>query len=156
VAWVGDGNNVANSWLEAACRLPLNLRLACPEGYDPDPALLEQARREAPGRVSLGRDPRQAVRGSDAIYADTWVSMGQEAEKAKRIADLKGYRVDEALLAEAPEAIVLHCLPAHRGEEISDAVMDGAQSVVFPQAHNRLHAQKALLLSLLGAEDAVP
>jgi ornithine carbamoyltransferase len=155
VAWVGDGNNVANSWLNAVRLLPFSLKLACPEGYDPHPGTLEAARAEAGDRVSLLRDPTQAVKGADYVYADTWVSMGDEAQRAKRLADFKGFRVDDELLQAAPAARVLHCLPAHRGEEISDEVMDGPRSVVFQQANNRLHAQKALLLSLLDKEDVV-
>ncbi|BDG08250.1 ornithine carbamoyltransferase [Anaeromyxobacter paludicola] len=146
VAWIGDGNNMANSWLEACARLGFTLRLACPEGYDPDPALLAQAGRHA----RVFRTPREAVEGALVVNTDVWASMGQEGEAAKRIRDFAGYIVDDALLAAADSrAIVLHCLPAHRGEEISEAVLEGPRSVVFDEAENRLHAQKALLELLL-------
>jgi ornithine carbamoyltransferase len=146
VAWVGDGNNMANSWLEACALLGFELRLACPEGYDPDPALLARAGAHA----KVVRTPREAVDGAHVVNTDVWASMGQEAEAEQRRSAFAGYLVDEALLAAArPEAVVLHCLPAHRGEEISDAVMEGPRSAVFDQAENRLHAQKALLELLL-------
>ena len=146
VAWVGDGNNMANSWLEACVRLGFQLRLACPEGYDPDPALLAQAGR----RARLVRTPAEAVQGAMVVNTDVWASMGQEAEAAERARRFAGYIVDDALLAGAdPRAIVLHCLPAHRGEEIAEAVLEGPRSVVFDEAENRLHAQKALLELLL-------
>jgi ornithine carbamoyltransferase len=146
VAWVGDGNNMANAWLEASIVLGFSLRLACPEGYDPDPALLARAGAKA----RLVRDPREAVRGAHVVNTDVWASMGQEAETAERLRKFAGYTVDGALLAVAdPRAVVLHCLPAHRGEEIADDVLEGPQSAVFDQAENRLHAQKALLELLL-------
>jgi ornithine carbamoyltransferase len=143
---VGDGNNMANSWLEAAALLDLDLALACPAGYDPDPQLLARARGSGSGRVLLTRDPREAVAGRQVISTDVFASMGQEAEAETRRRAFAGYCVDSALMAAAhKEAIVLHCLPAHRGEEITDEVMEGPQSRVWPQAENRLHAQKALL-----------
>jgi ornithine carbamoyltransferase len=146
VAWVGDGNNMANSWLEACAVLGFGLRLACPEGYDPDPRLLARAGAKA----RLLRSPRQAVAGASVVNTDVWASMGQEAEAEQRRRAFQGYLVDRALLgAAAPGAIVLHCLPAHRGEEIAEDVLEGPQSVVFDQAENRLHAQKALLELLL-------
>jgi ornithine carbamoyltransferase len=146
VAWVGDGNNMANSWLEACAVLGFGLRLACPEGYDPDPRLLARAG----ARARLVRSPRQAVAGASVVNTDVWASMGQEAEAEQRRRAFQGYLVDRALLgAAAPGAIVLHCLPAHRGEEIAEDVLEGPQSVVFDQAENRLHAQKALLELLL-------
>jgi ornithine carbamoyltransferase len=146
VAWVGDGNNMANSWLEACALLGFELRLACPEGYDPDPALLARAGAHA----KVVRTPREAVDGAHVVNTDVWASMGQEAEAEQRRRAFAGYLVDDALLAAArPEAVVLHCLPAHRGEEISEAVMEGPRSAVFDQAENRLHAQKALLELLL-------
>ena len=146
VAWVGDGNNMANSWLEACAVLGFGLRLACPPGYDPDPRLLARAG----ARARLTRSPREAVAGASVVNTDVWASMGQEAEAEQRRRAFEGYLVDQALLgAAAPGAIVLHCLPAHRGEEIAEEVMEGPQSAVFDQAENRLHAQKALLEFLL-------
>jgi len=151
IAYVGDGNNVANSWVNAAARLPFHLALACPEGYEPDRGILERAVREAPRSVVLHRDPREAVRDADIVYTDVWASMGQEAEKDIRARAFQGYCVDETLLVLAkPEVLVMHCLPAHRGEEISAGVMDGPRSIVFDQAENRLHVQKAILELLLG------
>jgi ornithine carbamoyltransferase len=150
-AWIGDGNNMANSWIEAAGILGLDLALACPEGYDPDPGVLARARATERGRIVITRDPKQAVAGRHVISTDVFASMGQEAEAEKRRRDFAGFMVDGALMAEAdPRAIALHCLPAHRGEEISDEVIEGPQSRVFQQAENRLHAQKALLEWILG------
>jgi ornithine carbamoyltransferase len=146
IAWIGDGNNMANSWLEAAALLGFTLRLACPEGYDPDPALLARAG----GRARLLREPALAVRGAHVVNTDVWASMGQEAEASERLRRFAGYIVDRALMAQAdPKAIVLHCLPAHRGEEIAEDVLEGPQSAAWDQAENRLHAQKALLELLL-------
>jgi len=146
VGWVGDGNNVANSWLEAAAVLGFPLRLACPAGYEPPAELL----RRAGNRVRLARDPADAVRGAQVVNTDVWASMGQEGETDARRAAFRGYTLDRKLLALAdPRAIVLHCLPAHRGEEIEEEVLEGPQSAVFDEAENRLHAQKALLEFLL-------
>jgi ornithine carbamoyltransferase len=146
VAWIGDGNNMANSWLEACVLLPIELVLACPPGYDPDAALLTRCG----GRARVVRRPAEAAAGAHVVNTDVWASMGQEAEQARRQRDFAGFIVDEALMAHArPDAIVLHCLPAHRGEEISDAVIEGPRSAVFDEAENRLHAQKALLELLL-------
>jgi ornithine carbamoyltransferase len=146
VGWVGDGNNMANSWIEACILLGFDLRLACPEGYDPDPALLARAG----GRARVVRSPREAVAGAHVVNTDVWASMGQEAEAEERRSRFAGWLVDDALLAAArPEAIVLHCLPAHRGEEISEAVLEGPRSAVWDEAENRLHGQKALLELLL-------
>ena len=151
VAWIGDGNNMANSWIDAAVRLGFTLRLACPEGYDPDAALLKRG--TASGNVELLRDPRQAVEGADVVNTDVWASMGQEEEQAERSRAFADYCVDEALMKRAsPNAIFLHCLPAHRGEEVSAAVIDGPQSRVWDQAENRLHIQKAILAALMGKE----
>jgi ornithine carbamoyltransferase len=147
VAWVGDGNNVANSWLEACAVLGFSLRLACPPGYDPDERLLARCA----GRARLLRAPREAAEGALVVNTDVWASMGQEAEGEARARAFQGYTVDRGLLSAAdPAAIVLHCLPAHRGEEIAEEVLEGPQSAVFDQAENRLHAQKALLELLLG------
>ena len=149
VAWIGDGNNMANSWINAARVAGIELRLACPEGYEPDAELLRAAREEG-AAVTVGRDPRAAAEGAHVVTTDVWASMGQEDEAAERAAAFGGFRVDEAVMAAADDAAVfLHCLPAHRGEEVAAAVIDGPRSRVFEEAHNRLHAQKALLLMLL-------
>lgn len=148
VAWIGDGNNMANSWLNAALRLGFELRLACPPGYDPDPDIFEQA--SAAGKVTLTRNPAEAVEDADVVTTDVWASMGQEDEAAARVEAFEGFMVDDDLMARAaPAAIFLHCLPAHRGEEVSASVIDGPQSRVFDEAENRLHVQKAILLELM-------
>jgi ornithine carbamoyltransferase len=153
IAWVGDGNNMANSWLNAAYRLGFELRLACPEGYDPDPEILARAQRVAP--VALVRQPEEAVSGAQVVTTDVWASMGQEEEVSARRAAFQGFQVNQGLMARAdPEAIFLHCLPAHRGEEVAAEVIDGSWSRVFDEAENRLHVQKALLVELMG--DSAP
>jgi ornithine carbamoyltransferase len=150
VAWLGDGNNMANSWITAALRLNFELYLACPPGYEPDGALLQQAAQEQ-RPVYLGTDPRWAVAGAQVINTDVWASMGQEEEAASRQEAFWPYQVNADLMKAAqPGAMVLHCLPAHRGEEITSEVLDGPQSAVWDQAENRLHFQKALLERLLG------
>ncbi len=150
-AWIGDGNNMAHSWLEAAAALKLELNLACPLGFTPDPAIVEYARSKG-ARVTLGQDPVEAVKGAQVVSTDVWASMGQEDEAERRRRAFAGFTVDETLLQAAhQEAIVLHCLPAHRGEEISEAVLEGPRSVVWDQAENRLHMQKAILEALVGA-----
>jgi len=151
VAYVGDGNNVANSWIDAAARLPFRLALACPKGYEPDARILERGRKKAPKGISLHRNPVQAVRNADVVYTDVWASMGQEAEQEARAKIFEGYQVNRRLLQHArPDAVVMHCLPAHRGEEITAEVLDGPRSVVWDQAENRLHVQKAILEILMG------
>ena len=151
VAWIGDGNNMANSWIDAAASFGFALRLACPEGYDPDPVLLARAQTQAD--VRLVRDPQEAADGATVVTTDVWASMGQESEHAKRVQAFKGFMVDEAVMARAQKnAIFLHCLPAHRGEEVSAGVIDGAQSRVWDEAENRLHIQKAIMAVLLGGE----
>lgn len=148
VAWIGDGNNVAHSWINAAAMLGFEIRLACPEGYDPDPELVAAARRST--QVVLTRDPSEAVRGARVVTTDVWASMGQEEEARARAAAFDGFCVDAELMALASDdAVFLHCLPAHRGEEVTAEVIDGPQSRVFREAENRLHAQKALLVLLL-------
>ncbi|HUO04980.1 MAG TPA: ornithine carbamoyltransferase [Candidatus Binataceae bacterium] len=148
VAYVGDGFNLANSWIEAATLGGFELRLACPKGYEPDDAFVKRLRREELG--VLTSNPAEAVKDADVVYTDTWTSMGHENEAAQRRRDFKGFQVNDALLKHAgKDAIVMHCLPAHRGEEITDAVIDGPRSVVLDQAENRLHAQKAVMLWLL-------
>lgn len=150
VAFVGDGNNLSHSWLNAASRLEFDLSLAIPEGYDPDAGTYSEATAANKG-VTLTRDPREAVEGADVIYTDTWTSMGQEEEAAMRREAFAGFTVDAELVGLAEDdAIVMHCLPAHRGEEITDEVMDGPHSVVFDEAENRMHAQKAVLVELMG------
>jgi ornithine carbamoyltransferase len=144
VAWSGDGNNVAASWVHAAARFGFALRLACPEQLSPKPALLDWARREG-ARVNLTTEPREAVAGVDCVVTDTWVSMGDESGGTRHNL-LAPYRVDEALMAYAkPDAIFMHCLPVKRGEEVTAGVVDGPQSVVWDEAENRLHAQKGIL-----------
>lgn len=148
VAWIGDGNNMANSWLNAARILGLSLKLACPDGYDPDPEILAATAAVAP--VALVRDPAEAVEGARVVSTDVWASMGQEDEAEARRAAFKGYSVTEDLMKRAGSgAIFLHCLPAHRGEEVTAGVIDGAWSRVWDEAENRLHAQKALLVRLM-------
>jgi len=142
VAWIGDGNNMCNSYIEAAIQFDFKLRVACPEGYEPDARFLEQAG----DRVTLVRDPRSAVTGAHLVSTDVWTSMGQEDETAKRLALFAPYQVNRALLdLAAPDVLFMHCLPAHRGEEISLDLLDDPRSVAWDQAENRLHAQKALL-----------
>jgi ornithine carbamoyltransferase len=149
VAWIGDGNNMANSWLNAAGTLGFELRLACPERYHPNPAILERNRRLT--SVVLTDDPREAIRGAHVVNTDVWASMGQEEEQEERARAFQGYIVDAGLMRLAePGAIFLHCLPAHRGEEVAEEVIEGPQSRVWNQAENRLHVQKSLMATLMG------
>jgi len=154
IAYVGDGNNVANSLIEAAAKMGMTIALGCPSGYQPDQHVVDVARVEAARTgavIELGHDPHVAVKEADVIYADVWISMGREREQARRLKVLAPYQVNSRLVGRAkPDAIVMHCLPAHRGEEITAEVLDGAQSVVIDQAENRLHMQKAILTKLLG------
>ena len=146
IAWVGDGNNVANSWINAAAVLGLNLVLACPEGYEPDPDILEISLARNSGSITLVSDPHEAVKNTDVIYTDVWASMGQEDEHSKRKRIFKPYQVTEDLVKQAsPEVIVMHCLPAHRGEEISEDVLESSNSVVWDQSENKMHMNKAIL-----------
>jgi ornithine carbamoyltransferase len=148
VAWIGDGNNMAHSWLDAAGVLGFELRLACPKGYQPHPDIV--ARNRSRTRVLLTDDPAEAAKGAHVVNTDVWASMGQEAEQAERARAFAGYIVDSALMRRAdPGAIFLHCLPAHRGEEVTDDVIEGPQSKVWDEAENRLHVQKALMATLL-------
>jgi ornithine carbamoyltransferase len=150
LAYVGDGNNVAASLAIAATRLGIELRLACPDGYEPDPSVLEEAASQHSGSVELFRDPREAVHGAEAVYTDAWYSMGQEGEADLRQPVFRPYQVNRELMALAdPGAVAMHCLPAHRNQEITDEVLDGPASIVYDQAENRLHVQKALLMRLL-------
>jgi len=149
VAWIGDGNNMANSWLDAAALLGFELRLACPEGYEPDHDIYERASRLT--KTLITEEPEEAADGADVVTTDVWASMGQEGEAEERKLAFKGYVVDAALMERAkPSAVFLHCLPAHRGEEVTADVMEGPQSRVFDEAENRLHVQKALLATLMG------
>ena len=151
VAWIGDGNNMANSWINAAYRLGFELTLACPEGYEPADHLLARAQQHA--KVTLTRDPKEAIAGAHVVNTDVWASMGQEEEQKAREKDFAGYRVDGAMMKRAAaDAIFLHCLPAHRGEEVTADVIDGPQSRVWDEAENRLHVQKAIMAVLLGGE----
>ena len=154
VAWIGDGNNVAHSWILAAARMGFHLTLACPINYGPDPLVIDKAQKEIAatgnGSVTLLRHPREAVVDADLVTTDTWTSMGQEKERKRRLRAFVNYCVDKALMREAkPDALFMHCLPAHRGEEVSASVIDGPQSVVWDEAENRLHVQKAILEWLL-------
>jgi len=149
VAWVGDGNNMANSWINAAGSLGFELRLACPKGYEPNVEILERNRAKA--RITLTTEPQEAVRGALVVNTDVWASMGQEEEQEQRARAFQGYMVDENLMRLADRrAIFLHCLPAHRGEEVSEDVIEGTQSKVWDQAENRLHVQKAIMATLMG------
>jgi ornithine carbamoyltransferase len=155
ISFIGDGNNVAVSLLHICAKLGANFTLASPEGYDMLPAAIEDGRKfaaESGSKLNFIRDPHEAVKHAHVIYTDTWTSMGQEAETEKRIKVFPPYQVNQQLVSEADkDVIVMHCLPAHRGQELTDEVADGPHSVIFPQAHNRLHAQKAVLVKLLAA-----
>jgi len=149
LAWVGDGNNVCSSWLLSTALTGMEVAVASPSRYRPKDEIVDQAR-AAGGKVTIVTDPDEAVRDADVLYTDIWVSMGDEQERAERLQALKGYTIDSRLLAQAsPDALVMHCLPAHRGEESPGEVMEGPQSIVWDQAENRLHAQKALLVRLI-------
>ena len=158
LAYVGDGFNVCNSLLFAGALMGMNVRAASPVGYEPDEDILERAQEiaeEGGGSIQIGNDPRTAVEGAEVVYTDAWISMGLEHEAAQRREVFAPYRVDDRLMALAgPDAVFMHCLPAHRGEEVTDAVLDGPQSVVFDQAENRLHTQKALLVAVIRGDAA--
>jgi ornithine carbamoyltransferase len=159
VAYVGDGNNVCHSWLYGAAKSGIDFAAACPGGYEPSEEVLAMARADADatdGRIEVVRDPRAAVRAADVVYTDVWTSMGQEAEAERRRRAFQAFQVNDELVRLAkPGAVVMHCLPAHRGEEITDEVLDGPQSIVYDQAENRLHVQKALLVTLLRSAGAL-
>ena len=151
-AWIGDGNNMANSWINAAYVFGFDLTLACPEGYEPADHLLARALKKA--KVRVVRDPMEAAEGADVINTDVWASMGQEDEQKERARAFANYKVSSALMKRASKkAIFLHCLPAHRGEEVAADVIDGPQSRVWDEAENRLHVQKAIMAALIGGED---
>ena len=150
LAWIGDGNNVCHSVILLGALLGASIVVACPPGYEPAPRVLDAARRLG-GRVEVTEDARKAAAGADVIYTDVWTSMGQEAERVRRQEAFSRYQVNETIMGFAkPSVLVMHCLPAHRGEEITDAVLDGPHSIALDQAENRLHAQKAVILTLLG------
>jgi ornithine carbamoyltransferase len=150
VLFIGDGNNVCNSWLNAATRFNFTLRVCVPEGHEPPAEVMGPVAREAGARIELHREPLRAALGADVIYTDVWASMGQENEAEERKKTFARFRVDDGLVAVArPDCLVMHCLPAHRGDEITDSVIDGPRSVVFDEAENRLHMQKAILLRLM-------
>lgn len=149
-AWVGDGNNMANTWIEAAAILGFDLALACPAGYEPDRTVWDWAQKKATSSITITQDPKEAVRDADVVNTDVWASMGQEQEQKEREAAFQGYCLDDAMVSLAkPDCMVLHCLPAHRGEEITDSVIEGPRSAVWDEAENRLHVQKAIMASLL-------
>jgi ornithine carbamoyltransferase len=160
IAYIGDGNNMANSWLLGAAQLGLTLTIACPKTHQPDSGILRQAKRiaESTGAVfEITDDPKQSVKRADVVYTDVWTSMGQEDEAAMRREIFRPYQINSALMAETPShAVVMHCLPAHRGEEITEEILESPRSLVFEEAENRLHAQKALLVLLLAPEKAQP
>ena len=154
ISYVGDGNNMANSWLEGAAKLGLHLTLACPPGYEPDRETYQEALKEAAksgAKIVITHDPRVAAEDADVLYTDVWASMGQEQEHKERLSAFQGFQLNRPLLRLAkPEVLVMHCLPAHRGEEITDEVLDGPHSIVWDQAENRLHLQKAILVKWMG------
>jgi ornithine carbamoyltransferase len=150
LAFVGDGNNVFNSWVDFAARLPLNLTLVCPPGYESDPEILARANAAAKGRIVTTHDIESGLKDADAVYTDVWASMGQEEETAIRAKAFAPYQVNAKVMACAkPDALFMHCLPAHRGSEVTDEVIDSPNSVVFDEAENRLHAQKAVMATLM-------
>ncbi len=154
VAFIGDGNNVANSWIELAGIFPIHLAIACPKGFEPSATLIEQALAKGLSTIEILRDPYAAARGAEVLYSDVWTSMGQEDERSDRLKIFAAYQINAALLNVAsPNACIMHCLPAHRGEEITDEMMGVPQSVIFEQAENRLHIQKAVLATLIGGDD---
>jgi ornithine carbamoyltransferase len=149
IVFIGDGNNMVNSWMEAAALLPINFALACPAGYEPNPDIEERARKNG-GRITITHSVKEAASDADVIYTDVWASMGQEEEFERRARVFKRFQVNEQVMSLArKDALVMHCLPAHRGQEITDEVLEGPQSIVFDQAENRLHVQKAVMVWLL-------
>ncbi|MCH7495915.1 MAG: ornithine carbamoyltransferase [Candidatus Marinimicrobia bacterium] len=150
VVFVGDGNNVANSWLNLAAKIPMHFVLTGPEGYDPDEKTLTEAKESGISIIEIIHDPVEALKDADVVYTDVWASMGQEEESVKRVEEFKGYQLNSDLMSHSkPTTLVMHCLPAHRGEEITDEVIDGANSIVFDQAENRMHIQNAIMVQLM-------
>jgi ornithine carbamoyltransferase len=153
IVFIGDGNNVVNSWLELAEKIPFHFVLACPEGYEPDQTILRQALSAGVSIIEIVRDPFTAAKNADVLYTDVWVSMGQEKEKLERLQVFKSYQINRELLSIARQhCVVMHCLPAHRGEEITADVLEGKQSIVLDQAENRLHVQKGIIAHLFGVD----
>ena len=149
IVYIGDGNNVANSWINIASKIPMTFYLAVPNGYEPNQEILTRAQKSGVSDIQVLNDPKQAAKDADVLYTDVWASMGQEHEAEKRKIAFKGYCIDGALLKVAkPDCLVMHCLPAHRGDEITDEVIDGPNSIVFDEAENRLHVQKAIMVKL--------
>lgn len=150
VAFIGDGNNVANSWINFASRVPMKLALAVPEGYDPNPEILANARKTGVSEITIHRDPHEAVKNADVVYTDVWASMGQEAEAEQRKKIFRPFQVNEHLMKSArPDTYFMHCLPAHRNEEVTDGVIESPNSIVFDEAENRMHVQKAIMVKLM-------
>jgi ornithine carbamoyltransferase len=150
ITYVGDGNNVANSWINLAAKIPMQLVICAPSGYEPDQKTLQYARKQGISSIEVLREPQVAVKNADVVYTDVWASMGQESEAKARQKIFKPYQINHALMQQAkPTALVMHCLPAHRGDEITDDVLDGPNSVVWDEAENRLHVQKAIIVTLL-------
>ncbi|MDZ7319675.1 MAG: ornithine carbamoyltransferase [candidate division KSB1 bacterium] len=150
VAFIGDGNNVANSWINFASRVPMKLALAVPEGYDPNPQILANARKTGISEITIHRDPHEAVKNADVVYTDVWASMGQEAEAEQRKKIFRPFQVNEQLMKSArPDTYFMHCLPAHRNEEVTDGVIESPNSIVFDEAENRMHVQKAIMVKLM-------
>jgi ornithine carbamoyltransferase len=151
VTYIGDGNNVANSWINLASILPFDLVICSPSGYEPDESILKMAKQKNISKIEVLADPAVAVTDADIIYTDVWASMGQESEAKARLEAFKDFQVNQNLMSHAKaDAEVMHCLPAHRGDEITDDVLDGPQSIVFDEAENRMHVQKAIIVKLLG------
>ncbi|PON93418.1 Ornithine/putrescine carbamoyltransferase [Trema orientale] len=151
VVYVGDGNNIVHSWLLLASIIPFHFVCACPQGYDPDAKTVEKAQQTGISKIEITNDPKEAVKGADVVYSDVWASMGQKEEAAHRRQAFQGFQVDENLMKLAgPKAYFMHCLPAERGVEVTDGVIEAPNSIVFPQAENRMHAQNAIMLHLLG------
>ena len=151
IAYVGDGNNIVHSWLRLACRLPFNFTIACPEGYQPDPDTIKLAKQAGLSEIAISHDPMQAVEGADVVYTDVWASMGHKDQAAQRRRKFEGFTVTAQLMAATgKDSIFMHCLPAERGVEVTDEVLDAPYSIVFPQAENRMHVQNAIMLRLLG------
>lgn len=151
IVYIGDGNNITNSWINLAARLPMHLVISGPEGYEADEATLEKANKAGLSKIEYIRDPKAAVKDADVVYTDVWASMGQEAEAEARKKVFAPYQVNDELLSYAkPDVYAMHCLPAHRGDEITDSVVDGAHSIMFDEAENRMHIQKAIMLKLAG------
>lgn len=150
IAYIGDGNNVTNSWINLAARLSIDLRVGCPEGYEPNMELIEKAKAEGKSDINIFYDPVDAAKDADVVYTDVWASMGQEEEATERAKIFAPFQINQKLISHADEnCLVLHCLPAHRGDEITDDVVDGPHSVVFDEAENRLHIQKAIMAKLM-------